>query len=352
MLVARSSCRLSPRPGATPHSLRALIAIASLLVFASASPAGRAATASVPATSLTQAALTAILAQGVDTTKVPSNLAPSLAKARHDVSLAWRDGCVVGHGGTEMPGACVFGDRRSRKTVVLFGDSHAAAWFGGLNVVSHQQHWRLVFMGKMGCPTVSDVLVKRDDGVWYHSCVAWRHNMERRTIKLHPRLLIITSSNYLGRAEPDFGRHNPDHDRTWVHGVEAVFKNLRHAARRVAFIANTPALSQPAYRCVAAHRSDVFPCTVTPSQAFLGPAIREREFQLARSNGIAAVDPAPWFCTTTRCPVIADDTLIFRDSQHMTPEWSKFLAPMLAQALVPLVTSSPKAAASRPTGSG
>ncbi len=288
---------------------------------------------------LNQATLSAILAQGVKTKQVPADLAPSLPHAQHDVSLAWRDGCLLGHGATRMHKPCVFGDPTSHTTVVLFGDSHAGAWFAGLQVVSLEQHWRLVFMGKIGCPSVSDVLVKRINGEWYHSCVIWRHNMEHAIVKLRPKLLVITSSDYVGRAQPDSGKHNSHHQRTWLKGVATVFKTLRHAADHVAFLANVPRLLEPAWQCVAAHKSDVFPCTVARSQAFQWPNVRRRELRLAASDGIAGIDPTPWFCTPTRCPVIAHDILIFRDTQHITPEWSEFLAPMLSGALTPVISA-------------
>lgn len=299
------------------------------------------ATPSLASASLTQAQLSTILVQGVATVAVPSHLKPSLAKAKNDTSLAWRDGCLVGHGPTTMPKPCVFGDTKSHTDVVLFGDSHAGAWFAGINVVSKQQHWRLVFMGKIGCPTIADVLVKRNDGVWYHSCVTWRHNMEQKIIKLHPRLLVLTSSDYVGRAEPDAGRFTSDHEQTWLKGVHTAFEALRHAARRVVFIANTPEFPQPAYSCVSRHRTNVYPCTVSIQQAFQDSAARQGEFQIAKADGIAGIDPTSWFCTPTRCPIIADNILIFRDSQHITPEWAQFLAPMLSGALVPLVTPTP-----------
>ena len=117
------------------------------------------------------------------------------------------------------------------------------------------------------------------------------------------------------------------------------FRDLRHAADHVAFIANVPRLKQPAYQCVPAHRSNVYPCTIARTQAFQWPNVRQRELQLAKADGIVGIDPAPWFCTATRCPVIANNILIFRDSQHITPEWSEFLAPMLAAALSPLISA-------------
>jgi hypothetical protein len=163
--------------------------------------------------------------------------------------------------------------------------------------------------------------------------------MDQVITKLHPNLLVLTSSDYVGRAEPDAGKFTPHHQRTWLKGAAAVFRTLRHAADHVVLLANLPRLLKPAWQCVADHTSNVFPCAVPRSNAFQYPTARRREMRLAASDGITVVDPTPWFCTSTRCPVIANHILIFRDSQHITPEWSEFLAPMLSNALSPVLGS-------------
>ena len=48
---------------------------------------------------------------------------------------------------------CIYGATTSHTSVVLFGDSHAAAWFPALDLISKQQHWRLVIFTKDVVPT-------------------------------------------------------------------------------------------------------------------------------------------------------------------------------------------------------
>jgi hypothetical protein len=284
-----------------------------------------------PAAPLTEARLASLLRQGVETRRVPSNLIPPLAQAQQQsISLAWRDGCLVsGTATTNKPG-CVFGDKTSHTTVVLFGDSHAAAWFPAVDAISQQQHWRLIFMGKVGCPA-EDVVVHHHDGTPYTECLIWRRNTERQIAKLHPAMVVVTSSQY--RASP-VDNVPTGHGNTWLNGLAASFKTLRHEARRVVFIADTPHLKQPAIDCISAHKSNVFPCTVARREAFQWPSIRQRSLKLATAEGVVAIDPASWFCTPSRCPVIVDNMILFRDGQHIMPQWSAFLAPVLEGGLV------------------
>jgi hypothetical protein len=279
---------------------------------------------------LTQARLAGLLRQGVETRRVPHNLVPPLTEAKQDVSLAWSDGCLVGGNATTNKTGCVFGDTNSHTTIVLFGDSHAAAWFPAVDAISQRQHWRLVFMGKVGCPA-ADVVVRHHDGSPYTTCLTWRHNSERQIAELHPAMVVVTSSEY--RASPA-DNVPTGHGNTWLNGLAAAFKALHRGTTHVVFVADVPRLKQPAVDCISAHIADVFPCTVARRKAFLWPNIRQRELKLAKAEGVVGIDPAPWFCTPDRCPVIADNMLIFRDGQHIMPEWSAFLAPLLEARLV------------------
>jgi hypothetical protein len=283
-----------------------------------------------PAMQLTPARLAGLLRQGVETRRVPSNIVPPLTGAKQDISLAWRDGCLVGGSVTTNKTGCVFGDANSHTTVVLFGDSHAAAWFPAVDAISQRQHWRLIFMGKVGCPA-ADVVVRHHDGSPYTTCLTWRHNTERQIAELHPAMVVVTSSEY--RASPA-DTVPTGHGNTWLNGLAAAFKALHRATRHLVFIADVPRLTQPAIDCISAHIADVFPCTVARRKAFLWPNIRRRELELAKAEGVVGIDPAPWFCTPDRCPVITDNMLMFRDSQHIMPQWSAFLAPLLEGSLV------------------
>lgn len=87
--------------------------------------------------------------------------------------------------------------------------------------------------------------------------------------------------------------------------------------------------------------SDVQKCTIARGAAVHDPQAKAGELNLARRFQIVASDPIPWFCTATRCPAIVGNILLYRDEQLMTPAWSRFLAPVLADAIVPTVQSQP-----------
>jgi hypothetical protein len=218
--------------------------------------------------------------------------------------------------------------------VVLFGDSHASVWFPALNRISAQQGWRLVVMAKSGCPAAAVNVVRF--GKLFTNCPIWRRDAERQIARLHPALVVVAYSQYLGGDRPLAGVPT-GYGSTWLDGTEATFSFLRRAAVRTVFLTDVPMLTQVAPDCVSAHLSDVRPCTVARTTGIRYPGVTHQELQLAARNHIDGIDSTPWFCAADRCPVIVDNILMYRDAQHMTPQWSRFLTPVLADAIKPVI---------------
>jgi hypothetical protein len=119
--------------------------------------------------------------------------------------------------------------------------------------------------------------------------------------------------------------------------VAAIFKFLHSRASHVLFLSDTPTLQQWAPDCVSGHLSNVRPCMTKRSASVRYPSVKTQELALARRQHIQSLDPAPWFCTPTVCPVIVGNIIMYRDNAHMTPQWSDFIAPVLADKLAPIL---------------
>ena len=279
------------------------------------------------------AQLSADLRAGVQTKRVPSNLDPSITAAPQDDPVIAKNGCLLVDSAIKSRG-CVYGDKTSHTSVVLFGDSHASVWFPALNRISAQQGWRLVVMAKSGCPAAAVNVVRF--GKVFTNCPIWRRDAERQIAKLHPALVVVAYSQYLGGDRPLAGVPT-GYGSTWLDGTEATFSFLRRAAIRTVFLTDVPMLTQVAPDCVSAHLSDVRPCTVARTTGIRYPGVTHQELELAARNHIDGIDSTPWFCAADRCPVIVDNILMYRDAQHMTPQWSRFLTPVLADAIKPVI---------------
>jgi hypothetical protein len=301
---------------------------------------GRASITSKPAR-LTRSQLANDLAAGARITHVPVSLNPPLSAASGSMPIIDRDGCNVPRLGVRSQ-LCSFADKKSHTTIVVFGDSHAGAWFPALQQISEQQGWRLVDVTKDGCSAAEiNIAAWFRNGAPYWECTQWRNTALAQIAHLHPTAVIVSEARYLEEPETTLVLGGPtDQTTTWLNGLASTFTSLQGSAKRVIFISDTPTLTQRAPMCVSGHESDVRSCTTSRGQAILLPEVRAAEFALAQRDHITAIDPTSWFCTPTTCPVIAHNIVIYRDNAHMVPAWSRFLAPLLAGAVVPVVRAA------------
>src|SRR5690606_22728420 len=120
-------------------------------------------------------------------------LTPTLARVRKDKPRIYDDGCHADVKEVDVPYSCVYGDRGSSTTVVLFGDSHAAQWFPAMDHLARQHGWRLVSLTKSSC-TAGDVYLYEDSLKRpYTECQTWRANVFRRIEELQPALVVVSS---------------------------------------------------------------------------------------------------------------------------------------------------------------
>jgi hypothetical protein len=67
------------------------------------------------------------------------------------------------------------------------------------------------------------------------------------------------------------------------------------------------------------------------------PVRRANVAKLAESLGVTVIDPLPWMCLDTKCPIVIGNVLVYRDNHHITPPFARLVAPML-DAQLPSLT--------------
>ena len=288
---------------------------------------------------LTAASLSRLLAAATRARTIPTRLDPPLdAAPAARPSIAF-DGCELGRAGVWSKSPCIYGDTSSRTSIVLFGDSHAAAWFPAFNSIARRQHWRLVVMVKAGCPPAEvNIAARFRHGAPYPECTLWRTNAKAQIAAMRPALVVATSARHIEAPEARAMPGVPTgHGGPWLDGWAAIFSFLRASARHVVFISDVPSLRVSAPGCVARHASDLRRCNTKRTAAERLPDTKAQEIALAKRDHVRVIDPMAWFCTRTKCPVIVKHILMYRDSAHMTPSWSRFISPVLADAVTPIL---------------
>lgn len=296
----------------------------------SAAAASARATSGVGVPSLTVAQLGANLSAAALITDAPADITPPLQNNGSWDTAILANGCQLSPMHEVKSKPCIYGDTNAQTSVALFGDSHAGSWFPALEQISKQMHWRLLIFTKAGCtPPVVRL---------YRKCDTWRKNTEAQIAAIHPAIVFVSWARWLeAKAKPEPGVP-AGYGSPWEDGVAAIFRFLAHAAGRVIFISDVPTFNFGAAQCVASHLTDVRPCNDTPRKtAVVLPQVKAEELQLAARLHIAAIDPIPWFCTSTVCPVLVGNYLVYYDNAHMTPAWSRFLTPVLASSIASIL---------------
>ncbi|MGW4993041.1 acyltransferase family protein [Streptomyces mirabilis] len=265
---------------------------------------------------------------------LPNNLAPALPKVKSSRSAVYRDGCHVDYDSTRNP-PCVYGNRASSRTVVLFGDSHAAQWFPALQGLATERGWKLVSLTKASCKVAGVTIVNRHKP--YTACDIWRSNAVARINALHPALVVVSSSDAGDPAEPA-----DDTLRQWTTGFEDTFRDLKTSGARVAALLDTPWPKGDPVDCAADNSLQLHACANHLPGA-IHDATRQSAIRgAAAATGAAVVDPRPWVCAvrTGICPVVVANTVVYRDESHLSEAYAAALTPVLADSLDRLVGSS------------
>jgi peptidoglycan/LPS O-acetylase OafA/YrhL len=288
---------------------------------------------SLPGTGLAPASPAAVQQAVSDArliTSVPADVTPSLTSAPNDWGGLPADaqGCEAHLAATTVP-ACVFGDPHGTHTMVLYGDSHALMWFEALDAVAKQARWRLVVLGKDWCH-VSLVVRTNPPGFGvpggrYTQCDTWHQLAMQRINNLDPDLLIVTQEPG-GQLYPT-GKITP---ALWEQGLIQALHDVTAPKTRKVVLGNIPITPHINPNCLAVHEHDVQACSGVPNFFYRG--MNNAEKFAADATGAGYINVTPWFCSTT-CTDIIDNIIVYKDGDHITATYSRYLESELSLAL-------------------
>jgi peptidoglycan/LPS O-acetylase OafA/YrhL len=238
------------------------------------------------------------------------NGAVSLAqiKAR---PLVYDDGCHANYAQTKSD-KCEYADTKSDKTMVLYGDSHAAQWFPALVEIASRSGYRLISLTKSACPSVDTV--RLDQGGFKMSrCKQWRINTIKRIQEINPDVLIMSSFQYFAQP-PRF----TDREQWWNDGQRKLLTEVKNISPHLIYITDTPHPLRDIPACLANY--SISKCNTT-----------QRSEDLSIS-GFSVINPNSWLCSRV-CPAVKDGVVAYRDASHISVDIAIALIPRLTQAL-------------------
>jgi len=263
-------------------------------------------------------------------TSVPADVSPSVVAAPNDWGGLPADayGCEAHLAVTTVP-ACVFGDPHGIHTMVLYGDSSALMWFEAFDAIAKQAGWRLVVLGKDWCHAA---YVARTNppgfgtlGGRFTQCDVWHRYATQRINRMNPDLLVVTGIPR-GQVYPN-GKLTP---ALWQRGLTQALSAVTGPKTRKVVLGDIPITPHINPDCLARHSGDVQACSGYPDAYYRSMSVAEQV--AAAATGAGYVNVTPWFCSTT-CTDIIDNIVVYKDDDHITATYSRYLENVLSAAL-------------------
>lgn len=223
----------------------------------------------------------------------------------------------------ELATKCIFGDTTSRHTVVLLGDSHARMWLPALIAIATTDDFKIVVLGRDGCPLIS-YSVKT-----FADCVGVMSSAIKAINKTKPAVVIVSNrTSWLENIT----------DTSWQSAMTEALKAMDPSGAKVAVIGDDTAFNVDLIDCLSMYTTHVQKCsTANPDPA--KPGHQSAESAAASSVGDLYINPLPWLCTSTRCSPIVGQFFAYWDNTHISILYSRFLSGVLATALSKPLTS-------------
>ncbi|MBI1378897.1 MAG: hypothetical protein GC157_15675 [Frankiales bacterium] len=263
---------------------------------------------------------------------------PSYAYAVHDEPVTYRNGCHARVSVT-VPHPCTFTHPNGAKTVLLFGDSHAAHWHAAVLQTAWKHGWRMLTMTKSGCPA-PDVLVRRyKASASYYQCPVWRRAaLAGLAAQRWGRIdLVVVSSWNFHQVISSHGTLVTGATRThmWEMGWRRTLAQLLRKAKHVVILRDSPDLPGDATTAQACYRrwglAAQTRCGAPKSRATSTALWRaERAAAQAFPGRVTAVDLTSATCPNDWCGPIDKPYLRFKDDNHWNQTYMKahFTAPV------------------------
>ena len=256
--------------------------------------------------------------------RVPANLQPSLWHAYSDEAPPFYDGCFDSFLATAVR-PCGYGDLVSTRTIVLFGDSHALMWFPALENIAVGQGFRLVAAAKATCPPLDIPVFSPDLDRWYTQCSQWRQAEVARMTQLHPAIVVLGFSREYGVQNDRVQVDGP----AWLAGLTEMITTLEATGAKVVVLGDVPYPPGSVPECLAAHAARATACLIPDAPPAVNASGIHTEMQAVTAAGGAYVDSHPWFCALGTCDALVENMLVYRDDNHVTSTYAKWLTPVI-----------------------
>jgi hypothetical protein len=279
----------------------------------------------------------------------------SQAQARGSPQAQAR-GCLVGTNVTTAigtrPAECNFGDVSATQTLILYGDSNAWMWLPAFNVIGLADGFRVELDARADCGVADLNLFDSISVAGSKGCSLFRTFVLQQIATVHPFATVIAEYGYYDHLTY---ANKPYSSQVYLAALERTIRVIHNDGGEPIMLSTPPpqindpvtCLSQhstsisqcgtPA-ECLNANNATLAACTFSSSYPHLSIKNMEGVPSAVVRGGGTYVPLGSLFCTSTTCPPVIDDTVVFFDQAHVSSHFTLRAAHALSQLLSKLVT--------------
>lgn len=250
----------------------------------------------------------------------PHVVVPAPETLAHDLSFKE---CATTATSTTSP-VCVVGDRTSRTTVALVGDSHIRQWAPVIDRLGKERHWRVVTVLHNSCPfNLKPRPLEAEGRSRCTEAVRWALPVLRAQ-----RVQVVLTSAYR--------KSYPAEDRESAAAAYAsMWRTLQQDGIRVVALGDTPTppVDPTVSDCVVAR--DPATCGSPRSEAEAVPD--PLRLAAALADDVPFVDPVDAFCGTTWCPGVIGNVGVYVDDNHASRTYVLSAMPWVRLGIAPII---------------
>lgn len=271
----------------------------------------------------------------------PVGYLPAPDVAENDHPKPYTDGCHLGDGDT-VPIACTYARASGKRTLAVFGDSHAAEWFGALLPNATARGWRLLSITKTHCPADDVAVARYLTTQRYVECPTWRRRVFAQIAKGtwgHIDILVLGSWQFHTIFTKATGPAilAPDRIAAWEAGERRTLRVLSAHVGRIVVLRDTPDMpvTKPAFNsCMRVHFANANVCGSTWKKTMSDALWKAQQRAGEGLPNVTYANLSTALCPELRCPTVLYGLRIYKDDNHLTQYFMRrIMAPRLRALL-------------------
>lgn len=224
---------------------------------------------------------------------------------------------------------CVYGDTTSKRVIVVVGDSEADMWIPTFDVYGKEFGFKIDRIVMDGCSAWEEKAPK-SVASWSNCEVKWKAYCVREILELHPYAVVATGM--LQDSQPTVVAENP---KTAAVGIDKYFAAIEKSKAKLFVLSSIPwdfSISTTPLECVDIHASDIGACDPKIN------ATMTTTLKVVKQTSVATVISInSLFCSTSSCPVVAGEIVLYPDSHHMSHSWAINISRAFSEIFNPLL---------------